>query len=139
MNRIGLKLQLRHAHFLGLLLMLLFALSGKANANGISLSAIWSWDNPNQTVGPTDSISMFGTLTNTGAKIDQISTPFISDGTLIRGPDQPYVLTFGKFPFTNLNLDTGKSINFLFATLDPFGGLAPFDTFKSPFASLVIQ
>ncbi len=85
MNKIGLKLLFGPAACMLVVLMLLFALSGNADA---TLIASWSFDNPNQTVGPTDSISMFGTIFNDPFSVTISSAKIIQiiNGNLINPP-----------------------------------------------------
>jgi len=137
MNKIRLKLQFGRAACILVVLMLLFALSGNANA---TLIASWSFDNPNQTVGPTDSVSMFGTIFNDpgSGTISTAEIIGISPGTLIKtgiDPFNPYDFVSGDTPIT-LNLAPGDSIGFLFGTLNPVGGVAQLGTYSSGMATM---
>jgi len=138
MSKIWLKIQSVRSWML-VTVVLLFALSGNGNANSLGiLNAEWFWDPAVQNVQPTDSISMMGTLTNTGdLTIDGLIFKAIGNGTLI-DPPGPYSIAFGT-TLTNIALLPTLSIDFIFATLNPLLGIAPIGTVASGPALITIE
>ena len=135
MDKIWLKLQFGRAACTLVAVVLLFALSGSANATVI---ISWEFNNTPQTVGPTDTIDMMATVTTgspgPGDPITIVSFDALvsSAGGTLFGPSNPYTIDLpntGTFiPPIDIYGGTGT---FLFGTLTPVGGVAPFGTFTS--------
>jgi len=149
MNKIGLKLQFGRAACMLVAVVLLFALSGNANA---TVSISWDFINNNRTVGPTDNIEMMATVfttENTGNADEIFITSYEA---LFLQPGDMFGEAFDAFgneaicnerictgPYTLLlkarELDPfvpvyGGSADFLFGVLVPPVGGAPIDTFN---------
>jgi len=137
MSKIRLKFQLVRAAGALVVLMLLFALSGNANA----LSII-TWQFENQvTVGPTDTnIEMWATATSDGIGgnangifITQFTAISLDPGTLIV-PVGPYNLTLNSGSFGAGTFSAyGGSAKFLFGTLTLADSMAALGNHTSGF------
>jgi len=104
--------------------VLLFALSGSANAVSIS----WEFNNTPQTVGPTDTIGIMATVTSDGVGsfpifVTGFQAISINNGNLF-DPDGPYTIALNSDPFDPWFSAYGESAMFLFGTLTPVGGVA---------------
>ena len=113
-------------------LVLLFALSG--NANALTLS--WEFINTPYKAGPTDMIYMMAKVTappSSGNAATFNITGFqaisINDGTLIY-PSGPYSIQLNSGPFTPFSA-YGGSAYFTFGTLTPMPGPVPVGTYIS--------
>ncbi len=124
-NKIWLKLQFGLAACILVAVVLLFALSGGANAVSIS----WEFNNTPQTVGPTEPIDIMATVTSDGVgSFPIIATGFqaisINNGNLT-DPDGPYTIALNGNPFDPWFSAYGGSATFLFGALTPVRGVAP--------------
>lgn len=99
-----------------------------------TLIADWTFDNPVQTVGPTEVITMNATFTNDAASDMNLLGSLADQGEILNGSlvgeSNPYNIAFGG-PTTTLfeelaamNLAPGGSFSFIFAVISPKGGAA---------------
>ncbi|HEB57810.1 MAG TPA: PEP-CTERM sorting domain-containing protein [Gammaproteobacteria bacterium] len=110
-------------------------------------AVIWDWDfvSPVQTVTPTQTISMAARITNDATSTGNLTYQIPAGAVFSWGNLLPtYNFVFGTtgndfWPqLTSLNLAPGESLDFIFGTLTPAGGMAAPGTYQSPGASLLL-
>ena len=105
------------------------------------LSYSVAYDNPIQTVDPTEIIQIFLKIDNTepligGDNIDQIVSRTFLSGDLFSSSN-PYDFSFASTLFTPIV--PGATDLVLFGLLTPKNGLAPLGTFSSPFGRVQLS
>ena len=98
----------------------------------------FTFDNPNQTVGATDTVELWATLSNDAGSTESLvgadlNTPAIYNGSLI-GSGNPYNWDASSVfdAIRPIILAPGESFNFLFGLLIPKGGSVEPGTYRSP-------
>jgi len=104
--------------------------------------ADWSFDDPVQTVGPFDSVTMEATLVNLSTSGEHILGSDLTVMIYHFGTTSPnYSFSFGPvfIQFAGLDLAPGESFGFTFGTLTPVAPPVPFGVYSSPHSILQLQ
>jgi hypothetical protein len=117
---------LRHTSIVALIVAII-QLSTPSTASADTIWA-WSFNETNFVVGPTDSIVLQATVSNSPLSTEPIMR--IGGGSFTGDLQATYDFEFGPItPFLGLSLNPGDDFSFVLGTLRPIGGSVPVGTY----------
>lgn len=110
-----------------------FCISGIANA---TLIAEWDFDDHNQNVLTTDTITLYATIYNNSTDNETVSA--LNAIFSLGNANSDYLFSFGNYR-SIIDLAPGESANFFFGTLNPIGGEAHVGDYSTRLSRLAIN